>query len=200
VRNRGIGGRFSQGVRTYSSKSLKNSAGSKELSRFKLAQAALDYSPRPTHKRELLESVLKSAKKHPPDEWVEAAEALTFGPLAWEFQCEEWPAPEDPELFEKEAFFEKGWVKFAEVVLTILGQKESRHGSTQKAKHRLANELAFIFDAYAKPEHETDRERLRILFVATALTAVGVAKPGSAENCGISRALDSRANFPSRSR
>jgi hypothetical protein len=144
-----------------------------ELGMFEPRKNALDHGPRPAHKRLLLESVLKRVKEDPPDSWIEEAEALTFwvGPLAWEFQREKWPATADEEFFEKE------WPKFAEAVLAKLSEKESRRGPTQKAKHRTANELAFIFDAFAEPEHENDSQRLRADFVTTALEAVGVRKP-----------------------
>jgi hypothetical protein len=143
-----------------------------ELSMFKSARAALDHSPRPVHKRQLLESVLKRPKEDPPDYWIEPAEALTVGagPLAWEFQREKFPATADDEFFKSE------WPKYAEAVLAKLCVKESRHGPTQKAKHRLINNLAFTFDACADAEREEDRERLRTEFVATALTAVGIQK------------------------
>jgi hypothetical protein len=144
-----------------------------ELSQFRSAEAVLDYhQPRPAHKRQLLEPLLKRAKEDPPESWIEEAEALTFwgGPLAWEFQLEKFPKTAD------EDFFEKEWVKFAEAILVKLCVKESRHGPTQKAKHRLINYLAFIFDAYADSEHDEDREKLRAEFVATALTAVGIQK------------------------
>ena len=142
-----------------------------ELSMFKSAQAALDHSPRPAHKRQLLESVLKPAKENPTDSWIEAAEALTFsGPLAWEFQHENWPATADQEFFESE------WPRVAEVVLEKLCAKESRRGFTQKAKYRLRNELAFIFDAYAESEHQNGLQILRADFVDTALTAMGFPK------------------------
>jgi hypothetical protein len=144
-----------------------------ELSQFRSAEAVLDHhQPRPTHKRQLLEPLLKRARKDPPESWIEEAEALTCwgGPLAWEFQLEKFPKTAD------EDFFEKEWVKFADAILVKLCVKESRHGPTQKAKHRLINNLAFIFDAYSEPEHEEDCSTLRTEFVATALTAVGIQK------------------------
>jgi hypothetical protein len=143
-----------------------------ELGMFEPRKNALDHGPRPTHKRLLLERVLKAAREDPPDFWIEAAEGLTSwaGPLAWEFHLEGFPRDAD------EDFFEKEWVKFVEAVLLKLSGKESRHGSTQKAKHRLRNELAWIFDRYNEAEHEDGRQVLKADFVDTASTAVGFPK------------------------
>ena len=143
-----------------------------ELGMFEPRKRALDHAPRPVHKRQLLEQVLKAAKEDPSEFWIEAAEALTLGagPLAWEFHFEKFPRDAEEEFFEKE------WVKFAERVLVKLCEEESRHGSTQKAKHWLWNELAWIYDRYNEAEHEDGRQVLRADFVNTASTAVGLPK------------------------
>jgi hypothetical protein len=155
-----------------------------ELSLFEPRKRALDHGPRPVHKRQLLEQVLK-ATKDPPELWIEAAEALTLGagPLAWEFHLEKFPRDADEEFFEKE------WVKFAERVLMKLCEEESRHGSTRKAKHWLCNELAWIYDRYNAAEHEDGRQVLRADFVDTALMAVGFPKsdPKKLEHLSSSR-------------
>ena len=143
-----------------------------ELSMFRSAQAVLDHHrPRPAHKLQLLESVLKRAKKYSSDGWVEEAQILASCPdgLAWEFHLDGFPENA------KGKFVKRNWIAFAEVVRARL-QKESRHGPTRKANHRLINNLAFIFDAYSEPEHEEDYQTLRTEFVAIALTAVGIHK------------------------
>ena len=155
-----------------------------ELGMFEPRKRALDHGPRPVHKRQLLEQVLKAAKEDPSEFWIEAAEALTLGagPLAWEFHFEKFPRDAEEEFFEKE------WVKFAERVLVKLCEEESRHGSTQKAKHWLWNELAWIFDRYNEA-HEDGRQVLRADFVNTASTAVGLPKsdPKKLEHLSSSR-------------
>jgi hypothetical protein len=157
-------------------------AVTEELSMFTSARAARDQSPRPAHKRRLLEPLVKRVKKEPPetwiedDDWIDVAVAVTWQPnfLGWEFKLQK-----VPEIMgdEREEFVKtKEWLNIAEIVLARLREEESRHGPSQKAKHRLVNNLASIFDTYAEPQLKEDRETLRAEFVNNALTAVGIEK------------------------
>ena len=103
--------------------------------------------------------------------WVEEAFLLTScpgAPLAGEFRLKGFPAGATLE------FVHRNFVRCGESLLEDLVRHESRHGPTQKAKHRLVNNLAFIFDSFAAPENEEGRPVLRTEFVASALTVVGI--------------------------